>query len=1054
METKACLRMRKVVLAKVLFLFIFSTNTVFSQGCDISTPSFTVDLSASPSDTWTSPSVVRNGNCCGTSNPDRCVEFVLNLHPDAVAIEFDIASGAIPPGGMFYQIDCGTPIEVGDPICLNGPGPHVITFCKPGNNQNTYAITSFPLPEIGPDNTIGVGCADFIYAKFYNITSIQWNSIYPGSPGDYNSILSCQAACDTTYVTNSGNLPDYIDFEVCGADIGGCNPVPICDTIRVYFNASPEVTISSSTTHLCYNENGVWLSASLQNEIAPYTLSWSNGFYGDSIFVGPGTWIVSYVDSVNCQVYSDTLEITQDTTLEMAFAGDDQYICGTLSPLEVQLSGSFQQTNQGVWSGGSGVFTPNSNDPNASYSPDSTELAQGYSELILTTISSNGCEAHSDTIYIHYPAFDATIDINVSSPSCNGIADGSIELTTNGNFGPYLYSLNGGPLQSDSIFINLGAGLHDLLVLNSLGCDSSLQVWIVEPDSLNLIVSSITHLTCFESNDGSAQVTAYGGTPIYQFLWLSSPIQLDSVATNLTAGDYWVVVTDANGCEDSIQVSIYQPDSLSLELNGINPLCHDESTGSISSSLSGGTGPYLYTWSNGLTDENLENISSGTYVLDVVDGNGCQVSDSITLSNPQQISGSISAPQEVCPQSEVVLTVSGTGGDGEYTYSWSPVGLTGDTISVVATQNQFYSCMITDGNDCSVLLTTSVVLIEFTPGELLATVSDSLICLGESILLGGTYTGENPEVWMQWEHCISCPTLTHHSQTPTQYTTYTLTAFNQCGESIQSSVEVFVVEPPLIDIELTSHEICEGESILFSNGIYSSQNWLYEWDFGNGTTSNHSNPSYTYINAGLYAVTLTITDEYNCVWTSDADEMISVYPQAQASFDLLESEASMLDPVIHFTNTSANSNTAIWHFGDNQTTTQFHPSHTYSTHGNYTIMLIANNSFNCPDTTYSSIVINPSWELFVPNAFTPDGDDYNNVFYTKGYGIQEQGFTLRIYNRWGETLFESHDMNVGWDGTYFKDNSAVKDDVYIWTVEFRDVTNKKHERKGHFTLIR
>jgi gliding motility-associated-like protein len=1054
METKACPRKRKVVLVKVLFLLLFSANTVFSQGCDVTTPSFAVDLSASPSGTWTSPPVVRSGNCCGTTNPDRCVEFVLDLHPDAVAIAFSIASGAIPPGVMFYHINCGPQAEVGDPICLTGAGPHIITFCRPGNNPNTYAITSYPSPEIGPDNTIGAGCTDFIYAKFYNVSSMQWNSIFPGSLGDYNSILSCQSSCDTTYITNSGNLPDYVDFRVCGAVVGGCNPLPICDTIRVYLNKSPEVSISSTTTHLCLNENGVWISASVLNEITPHTLLWNNGLTADSIFVGSGTWTVTYSDNVNCLTYTDTLEITQDTLAELAFAGNDLYLCGTLSPVEVQLSGSFQQTNEGFWSGGSGMISPNFNDPNAIYSPDSTELAQGYSELILTTISPNGCEPHSDTILIYYPVFNASIEITVSSPSCNGTADGSIELSTTGEFGPYLYSLNGGPLQADSFFTNLNAGVYDLLVLNSLGCDSILQVVLTEPDSLILSISSTTHLSCFESNDGSAEVSVDGGTPIYQIAWQTSPIQSGSIASGLSAGDYWVVVSDGNGCTDSIQLSFNQPDILTLELNGMNPLCHNESTGSISSSVSGGSAPYSFLWNNGFTDESINNVPSGVYTLNVTDENGCHIAHSVTLTNPTPISGSISLPQEVCPYSEISLTASGTGGSGEYTYEWSPTGLTGDSIQITATQSQYHSCMITDTNDCSVLLTTSVVLIEFNAGDLSASISDSLVCLGDSIFLVGTYNGDNPDVWTQWEHCITCPTQTAHSQIPMQHTTYTLTAFNQCGQFIQSSVEVFVVEPPFIDIELTSSAICEGESILFTNASFSASNWHYEWNFGNGVTSNHANPSYTFMSAGLYAITLTITDEYNCVWTAAADEMISVYPQAHASFDLLESVASILNPVMNLTNTSTNSNTALWHFGDNHTSTQFHPAHTYSNHGNYTIMLVANNSFNCPDTAYQSIVINPSWELFVPNAFTPDGDNYNNVFYTKGYGIQEQGFTLRIYNRWGETLFESHDMNVGWDGTYFKDNSAVKDGVYIWTVQFIDVTNRKQERKGHFTLIR
>ena len=132
--------------------------------CDSTVPSFYVDLSASANMTWVSPPVQRVGNCCGTTAPDNCLEFTILLNANAIAISFNIASGAIPPGALFYQINCGPPIAVGSPICLNGPGPHNLTFCKPGNNTNTFSVTSYSEPIIGPDITLNASCQGFIYA--------------------------------------------------------------------------------------------------------------------------------------------------------------------------------------------------------------------------------------------------------------------------------------------------------------------------------------------------------------------------------------------------------------------------------------------------------------------------------------------------------------------------------------------------------------------------------------------------------------------------------------------------------------------------------------------------------------------------------------------------------------------------------------------------------------------------------------------------------------------------------------------------------------------------
>lgn len=151
-----------------LCMLFFCTKIGIAQpsgNCDPATPFFNVNLSSNPNGTWVSPAAPRVGNCCSTTAPDKCVEIKITLSPLAVAINFQIASGAVPPGALFYQINCGPQIAVGTPICLNGPGPYSLTFCKPGNNINTYAITSIAAPAVSPDDTIGNGCSTTMYAS-------------------------------------------------------------------------------------------------------------------------------------------------------------------------------------------------------------------------------------------------------------------------------------------------------------------------------------------------------------------------------------------------------------------------------------------------------------------------------------------------------------------------------------------------------------------------------------------------------------------------------------------------------------------------------------------------------------------------------------------------------------------------------------------------------------------------------------------------------------------------------------------------------------------------
>ncbi|MFM8448979.1 MAG: hypothetical protein ACKOAY_02645, partial [Haliscomenobacter sp.] len=122
----------------LLFLFGLGVTKLMAQPCQID---FVVNLTGQPSGSYVSPSIVRNGNCCGTSTGE-CITFQVTLDPGAIGLVFEIASGAIPSGALFYKINCGPDIAVGTDICLTGGQTYNVTFCKPGNNQNTYRITS------------------------------------------------------------------------------------------------------------------------------------------------------------------------------------------------------------------------------------------------------------------------------------------------------------------------------------------------------------------------------------------------------------------------------------------------------------------------------------------------------------------------------------------------------------------------------------------------------------------------------------------------------------------------------------------------------------------------------------------------------------------------------------------------------------------------------------------------------------------------------------------------------------------------------------------------
>lgn len=1042
----------KIVLT---ILLLGTVNFSSAQNCDSITPFFQADLSAAPNMSWTSPLIARDGNCCGTSAPDKCIEFEILLHPDAISINFEISSGAVPPGALFYQINCGPPIPVGQPICLSGAGPHNLTFCKPGNNSNGFTITSYPAPTPGPDITLNTGCTDFIFGNYYDESTVTWKSVFPEVVGFYNDYLDCLVGCDTVNVTpTTPTPPPFVDFEVCGFDAAGCLVDPVCFTIRVNFIQQLTTQITPDSIHLCFGDNTVDVTTITQYGIPPYSYSWSNGETTATATLSPGQHYVDVMDSSQCIVVSDTIVITQDLVPITADAGTDILVCAS-GNLDTSLNGNIQTATGGLWSGGLGTFSPSSTDLNAVYTPSPTEVADGLVNLVLTSTGNNGCPSSSDTVQLSYHNFTTTIDLTVSPVSCFGLSDGSANLSVNGIFDPYLISWNGQPADTATTFSQLSAGNYTVQLFNSLGCDTTLFFEIIQPDVVDISLNMMQHIQCFGDSTGTIDLSTTGGTLPYNYTWIGEPTLSSSSASNLPAGNYSVIVQDLNGCSDSIFMNLVEPTALSVILTDTLPACFGNANGSITAAVNGGVAPYSYLWSNGNTTAQIQDLVSANYSVTVTDDNGCEVQNELFLNQPTQLIGQITPATVACPNTATTLSAAAVGGTGNYTYDWSPGGQTSDTIILFPMTSQFYSAMITDENNCSVLLTTSVTVTQINPNDLTASVSPSIICAGDTAMISTNYSGDDWEtITLNWLHCSACPTNQPLGVTPTVDTFYVVSATNTCGDIIYDTVFITVNPLPNVALAQDLGGACPGVEIAFNYLGQSNPNWQYLWNFGDGSQSTEENPSHSYAYSNSYFVTLTVTDENGCSTTTDGNSSVEIYPQAVADFNIGNYHISLLDPTVDTYNYSSNADSYFWSFGDGTISGGFQPSHTYANHGDFVISLAVNNSYNCPDTTEMAIEVKPSHSIFVPNAFTPDGDTYNNVFLAQGENISEQGFTLLIYNRWGEVLFESHNMLQGWRGTYGDSNEKVKEGVYIWVIEYRDITDAKYKLEGHVAILK
>jgi gliding motility-associated-like protein len=221
---------------------------------------------------------------------------------------------------------------------------------------------------------------------------------------------------------------------------------------------------------------------------------------------------------------------------------------------------------------------------------------------------------------------------------------------------------------------------------------------------------------------------------------------------------------------------------------------------------------------------------------------------------------------------------------------------------------------------------------------------------------------------------------------------------------------------------------------------------FYTWDFGDGNTGSGLNPTHVYNASGTYTVTLTTE---NCGATETVSAAVDV-PVDPIAFFSDEPYAAIINTPVTFTNLSEFASSYLWEFSDGTNSAAVNAVHSFAAAGVYEVCLTARNNFGCEDQYCRSIEIEFDGLIDVPTAFTPNGDGVNDRFLVQGFGAEE--FQLRIFNRWGEIVYESRDLFEGWDGTFRGKPQEM--DAYAYTLRVRFANNRVEERQGNVTLLR
>jgi len=491
-----------------------------------------------------------------------------------------------------------------------------------------------------------------------------------------------------------------------------------------------------------------------------------------------------------------------------------------------------------------------------------------------------------------------------------------------------------------------------------------------------------------------------------------------------------------NGNPESINITISNNPIIIVQ--GATTICPGDNT------IISATGADTYIWDNGLGNGNqfvVSPIVTTTYQVSGSIGN-CFAANTVTINVAN--SGSIAiiaSSQSICQGTSVVLLATGMNN-----YLWqSANGLSSNSnasVTATPTATTTYNVSGTSGN-CQA---SGSITITVNPLPIISAGNDVNLCEGDFVTLNATGGGN-----YIWTPNIQNGTAFQPQSTQTYYVTVT----NLTGCIGTDSVLVTVFPKPIVQFQASTLNGCAPIQTQFSSNLIDIQS--YFWDFGDGNNSQEPNPSHTYYGNGCNDVSLTVTSTNGCTASLMLTDYICSDLNPTANFEFNPTVLSESNLLAHFFNLSENATTYSWNFGDLTNSTQTAPEHQYNLTNpdGFWVTLYAYSAQGCVDSMTQLLPIVENVIYYVPNAFTPDGNEFNQIFqpvFTTGFDPTR--FEMLIFNRWGEIVYESKDASAGWDGTNFQ-GLIAPDGTYVWKIGFTLMNSDNRKIiSGHVNLVR
>jgi gliding motility-associated-like protein len=918
------------------------------------------------------------------------------------------------------------------------PGIHTVQLTDANGCQisQTLNITQPPQLTATIQNVVPTNC---------NMSNGSASVAVSGGAGGYSYLWSGSPSYTNAGITNISAGA----YTVIVTDMNGCNVSAIANVPNI---AGPTISNTYSTHVSCFGGTNGAATVVATALTPPITYLWSFGAQTTSVVTNlpAGLHSITVFDGAGC-IATASIQINEPPQLVSAIGSQSNVTCN------------------GAGNGGATILV-NGGTPayNYSWTPSGqtssvlTSASPGVYTCVVT--DNNGCII-SSTVSITQPNPILITTNTIVNISCFGGNNGQINTFISGGSAPYTYSWQSSSTVvpgNNPIATNLVAGTYTLNVTDINGCSTQSVYLLTQPTAISVLSSFTAPATCGNAN-GSSTVNITGGTTPYQFQWNTPNPQNTNIATGLSGGVWNLNVTDANGCTFTASVTIPAPALPTMTMTATAPLCFGQTTGSSTVSVTG-NGPFSYQWSPAVSTASVAtNLGAGIYNATVTDVYGCSVYSLIQINQPPVLNLNVSPVQNICYGQFAQVYANAGGGTPPYTYTWtSPnneiTSNTGGPHNVTPTVSGQYVVSVVDANGCVNGPQTAFVNVSqplSAAGYMVEKCHGGQVVLTPLIVSpgnGGPYT----YLWNNGSSASQLTVTANYNSTPN---IYSVTVSDGCTSPNTTAIFTIDVKPtPVFSFSHTPVKGCAPLPVWFF-AISSDNSVQFTWNFGGEDmtfTGQYANPVFP--QPGSYNLILSAQNQYGCRKDTALLNYIQVYPTPTAAFYPDPPSTTLMDPVIYFHNQSIGAISYFWDFGDytssNNTSYLVNPNHEYQYVGDYTVHLVAINGQGCKDTAVHIIRIEQDVMVYIPNAFTPDGNGKNDTFFPKGYGIREDGYKMEIFDRWGELIFTSDKLTVGWDGRVKGTQTIAQEGVYIYKIMVTTLEGDKKYFTGHVTLLK